>query len=299
MSNEAVSTVFLAVPGTQDTRELDLDSVRNAVACGEITLDTWAWSPARNEWVPLAQLPEFAAPAPAEPARIVPVHPVAVPVKAAVNVAATPVRAAAAAAQPSVRSAATDRGGHAATYYSKPMEEHNEFPIFKILFVVLGLLIAALVGVNYFLVDQPFQKNFSKTAFGKVQAYAHLAAFVQPNVLLIHVMPSDQVNSDNFADLLTALTQSAPRQAIAGKQFSTISLTSAWRGQYAIPAEDWETFADMSGFTPEQKREFVLNHLERINGAPLIENYRNDTPEKRQAREDQVWKQLVSQFQKA
>src|ERR1700733_8060010 len=79
MNNHASRTVFLAVPGTQDTRELGLDDVRNAVARGEITLDNWAWSPTRNEWVPLSQLPEFApttaAPlAPeAPPAALVPV----------------------------------------------------------------------------------------------------------------------------------------------------------------------------------------------------------------------------------
>jgi hypothetical protein len=186
---------------------------------------------------------------------------------------------------------------HAATYYSKPIDEHHEFPVFKILFAVLGVIIAALVVVNYFLVDQPFQASMAKTPFAKVQAYAHLGAFVQPNVLLIHVLPSKEINSDNFADLLTALTQSAPRQAVAGKEFTTISLTPAWLGVYAIDASDWEGFADMGGFTPEEKRQFVLSHLEWITGAPLIETHRNETADQRKAREDRVWSELVARFQ--
>jgi hypothetical protein len=299
MSNEMPQTLFLAIPGTQDTRELDLESVRSAVARGEIALDNWAWSAARNEWVPLAQLPEFAAPAPApvpsvpvapiEPVKVVPVQP-----KAAVKASAEPARVAVAAQVPSARTAAI---GHAATYYSKPIEEHNEFPIFKILFVILGVIIAALVVVNYFLVDQPFRQNLAKTPFAKVTAHAHLAAFVQPGVLLIHVLPSNQVTSDNFADLLTALTQSAPRQAIAGQPFKTISLTPAWLGQYAISADDWDGFADMSGFTPDEKKQFVLSHLERIDGAPLLETLKNQTADQRKAQEDRVWNQLVSQFE--
>lgn len=303
MTNEAPRTLFLAVPGTQETRELDVESVRSAVARGEITLDNWAWSAARNEWVPLSHLPEFAPPAapiapalPVAPAVVEPVKIVRVEPKAAVKVSAQPARAAVAAPVPS----ATGTGrktGHAATFYSKPMQEHHEFPIFKILFVVLGLLIAALIVVNYFLVDQPYTQKFSKTPFAKVTTYAHLAAFVQPGVLLIHVVPSKEITTDNFADLLTALTQSAPHEALAGHEFSTISLTSAWLGQYAIQADDWKGFADMGGLSPDEKREYVLSHLQRISGAPLYEPGRNETPEKNKQRQEKIWQELVANFQ--
>jgi len=306
MSDPTPRTLFLAVPGTQETRQLDLESVREAVARGEIPLDNWAWSPERNEWVPLAQLPEFStlpptvplSEAPAEPVKIVRVEPKPAPTPV-VPQASQPVRVAVPAQVSPVRAVATPAGHmpHAATYYSKPVEHPNEFPIFKILFVVLGVVIAALVGVNYFMVEQPFRANMAKTPFASVQAHAHLAAFVQPTVLLIHVLPSKQITSDNFPDLLTALTQSAPRQVIAGRPFATISLTPAWLGVYAIDAADWEGFADMGGFTPDEKRQFVLSHLERIDGAPLVETHKTDTAAQRKAREDQVWTELVGQFQ--
>ncbi len=304
MSDSAPRTLFLAVPGTQETRQLDLESVRDAVARGEIALDNWAWSPERNAWVPLAQLPEFAAlpatvplPVAPEPIQIVRVEPKPAPTPV-VEKAPEPVRVAVPAQIPPARTVKgpVGRMPHAATYYSKPIDEHHEFPFFKILFVVLGVVIVALVSVNYFMVEQPFRANMAKTPFADVQAHAHLGAFVQPSVLLIHVLPNKEINSDNFPDLLTALTQSAPRQAIAGRPFATISLTPAWLGVYAIDAADWEGFADMGGFTPGEKRQFVLTHLEWIDGAPLVETHKTDTAAQRQAREDQVWNELVARF---
>jgi hypothetical protein len=195
MSDDVSRTVFLAIPGTQNTRELELEAVRRAVAQGEITLDNWAWSSTRNEWVPLSQLPEFAA-APAAPAEpiIIPVRPQPAAVQAA---KAAPVKAAvrvtAAAQVPAARTIAAPAAGnkHAATYYTKPVDEHpHEFPVFKVLFVVLGVIIAALIGVNYCLVDQPFRQNMAKTPFAAIQTHAHLGAFVQPGVMLIHVIPT-------------------------------------------------------------------------------------------------------------
>jgi hypothetical protein len=300
MSNDVSRTVFLAVPGTQNTRELELEAVRSAVAKGEITLDNWAWSPSRNEWVPLSQLPEF-APAPSEPVIIpAPVKAQAVQAKPVKVQAANPaVRVATQAQAPAARAVAASAAqkGHAATYYSKPIQEHHEFPIFKVLFVVLGVIIAALIGVNYCLVDQPFRQNMAKTPFYGIQTHAHLGAFVQPGVMLIHVIPNAEITSDNFADFLTALTQAAPRSAVVGQPFATIGLTSSWLGQYVITADDWNGFADMSGFTPEEKKEYVLGHLEQMNGDSLIPPIKNETETARRAREDQVWARLVNHFQ--
>jgi len=302
MSEHAPRTLFLAVPGTQETRQLDLETVRHAVARGEIALDNWAWSAERNEWVPLAQLPEFAAPAPTEPPPVVPepiqivrVEPIPEPV---VEKPAEPARVAIPAQVPAARTVTgpVGRMTHAPTHFTDSIKEHHEFPVFRTLFAVLGVVIATLIGVNYFMVEQPFRANLAKTPFAYVQAHAHLGAFVQPTVLLIHVLPNREINADNFADLLTALTQSAPRQALAGHEFTTISLTPAWLGVYAIDAADWQGFADMGGFTPEEKRQFVLDHLEWIDGAPLVQTFKTDTAAQRQAREDQVWNELVGRF---
>ena len=300
MASNSPATLFLAIPGTQETREVDLETVRNGVASGEIALDNWAWSPQRNEWVPLSQLPELAAaPSPIfkpmpEPVRVVPQaeEPVKVvmPMPAAVKVSAPAIKAAVPAAR---------KNAHAATHYSKPIEEHPEFPFFKILFFVLAVLIVGLAVVNYFLVEQPFRANLAKTPFAHVQAHAHLGAFVQPGVLLIHILPSSEINSDNFADLLAALTQSAPRQAIPDHPFDTVSLTSAWLGQYAIEVEGWSGFADMGGYSAEEKKQFVLSHLEYIDGQPLVAIAKDETAAQREAREAAAWKKLVADFQKS
>jgi hypothetical protein len=294
----ATRTLILSVPGTQNTRELDVETIRAGVRSGEIALDNWAWSPGRNEWMPLAQLPEYAeaALAPAVPA--VPAMPVvqAVKVKA---VKATPAQTVVPAQVSTAQKASVPAGNRkmAGTYYSKPIQEHHEFPIFKILFFVMGLIIAALVVVNYSMVDQPFRAKLAKTSFSGVQAHAHLGAFVQPNALLVHIIPNSQLNEDNFADFLTALTQSAPRSAFAGRTFSTVGLTSMWLSQYVITSDDWDGFADMSGYTPEEKKQYVLLHLEKPDGTPLFVMLKNETTEESRAREEKAWHELVANFQ--
>ena len=157
----------------------------------------------------------------------------------------------------------------AATYYSKPIVEHREFPIFKILFTILGIVIVGLIGVNYFLVDQPFRAALAKTSFSNIQAHAHLGAFAQPNTMLIHIVPNPALTDDNFADFLTALAQSAPRTVIAGKSITTLGLTSKWLSQYVITSDDWDGFADMSGYSLEEKKKYVLEHLEQADGSPI------------------------------
>jgi hypothetical protein len=299
-------TLILAVPGTQETHTLDIESIRAAVARGEIALDNWAWSPARNEWLPLVQVPEYAEAPVAPPAPVVeavpaPVAVVAVPVASVVQPAASAQAAPVRVAMPAQAVAPqavmpTGQRKMAATYYSKPIEEHREFPLFKILFTLLGLLIAALIGMNYFMVDQPFRAALAKTAFSNVQAHAHLGAFAQPNVLLIHIMPTAQLNDDNFADFLTALAQSAPRSVIAGKPIDTLGLTSEWFSQYIITSDDWDGFADMSGYSAEQKKHYVLIHLESGDGTPFYVVAKNQDAATRQAREDALWKQLVTNF---
>jgi hypothetical protein len=300
MTDVLPRTLILAVPGTQDTQELEVESIRASVARGEISPDNWAWSPARNEWLPLAQLPEYAV------APVVPVVPVvqAVPMPVARAVSATPVvrvaRPTVAAQATPVRVAmpaqATGQGRMAATYYSKPIAEHREFPIFKILFFVLGLVIAGLIGVNYFMVDQPFRDSLATTTFSDVDAHAHLGAFVQPNALLIHVIPSARLNEDNFADFLTALAHSAPRSVIASRPIGTLGLTSKWLSQYVITSDDWGGFADMSGYSAEEKKHYVLLHLERSDGTPLYVVAKNQKPDAREAREEELWKGLVANF---
>lgn len=299
MPETTPATLILAVPGTQETREWDFQTVRDAVARGEIGLDNWAWSPSQSNWLPLAQLPEFApvsdetAPDPDQP-KIVPVP---VPIRVSPAAGTTTVVAAAKSVRVYANSPAAKPQKMAATYYSKPMEDHNEFPIFKILFAVLGLLIAGLVGVNYFLVDQPFRDNFSRTPFASVTTHAHLGAFAQPNALLIHVVPSADLNADNFADFLSALTHSAPSQAFGGIPFTSFSLTSAWLGQYMIGADDWKGFADMAGLSADQKKKYVLEHLETSTGAPLVPfGGPKETAAARAARADKAWNELVARF---
>ena len=289
-------TLILAVPGTQETQVLDFQSIRDAVARGEIGLDHWAWCPMQNEWLPLSRHPHFVHvdPTVAEEPVVEETAPLADPEPIQAQPVPTPVVVKMQAFGGPV---VVNPNQLPATYYSKPIEESGEFPIFKTLFFVLALIVAAMVGVNYYLIDQPYHQNLSKTSFASIQTHAHLGAFVQPNALLIHILPSTGINPDNFPDLLMALTQCAPSEAITGIPFASVALTSSWFGQYVISAGDWKGFADMSGLSADQKKEYILNHLERSDGSPLVTYRKKDTPEIRKAHEAQAWNELVAHFQ--
>jgi hypothetical protein len=286
MPDSEPQTVILAVPGTQETQELDFQSVRDAVARGEIGLDHWAWCPAQNEWLPLGQLPGFAAMNPGiaeEPATEDDSLPEPTPAAVTSQGFGGPVIG-----NPSQLPA---------TYYSRPIEDSREFPIFKTFFFILALVVAAMVGVNYYLIDQPYHQNLGRTPFASITTHAHLGAFVQPSALLIHILPSTEITSDNFADLLTTLTQCAPSEALKGMPFTSVALTSSWLGEYVISAGDWKGFADMAGLSADQKREYVLNHLEKNDGSPLVTYLKKDTPDDRKAHEAKAWNDLVAHFQ--
>jgi hypothetical protein len=285
-------TLILAVPGTQETRELDFQSVRDAVARGEIALDNWAWCPSHNNWLPLAQLPEFASttevyeePVPVQPVVPVRVEPMVVQVPKVAAAPVVPVRAAAPVVGTPNRLPAT--------YYSKPVEESHEFPIFKVLFVVLALAVGTVLGGNYYLVDQPYQQSLAQTRYASLQTHAHLAAFVQPDALLIHVFPSPQINGKNFTDVLSALAKSTPSQAFAGKPFTSVSLTSFWRGQYMMSLTDWK---GLSGSPADQQKDYLLSHIETISGAPLVPFVPRESNEAHTARVAGIWDALVASF---
>ena len=286
-------TLILAVPGTQETRELDFQSVRDAVARGEIGLDNWAWCPSHNNWLPLAQLPAFATttevyeePVPVQPVVPVRVEPIVVQVPKVAAASAVPVRSAAA---PVVGTP----NRLPATYYSKPVEESHEFPIFKVLFVVLALAVGTVLGGNYYLVDQPYQQSLSQTRYASLQSHAHLAAFVQPDALLIHVFPSAQINADNFADVLATLARCTPSQAFAGKTFTSVSLTSSWRGQYMMSLDDWKA---LPGIPADQQKQYLLSHLETISGTSVVPFVPRESEEAHAARSARIWSDIVAPF---
>jgi hypothetical protein len=285
MTNSS-ATLILAVPGSDETQELSRAAVLAGIAKGEIGPDRWVWIPDMNDWKQVAEIPDL-QPVASEPSFI------NTPIPA-------PVAHFPAAPEPSFVEpvpVAVSAHNAAPTRYSQPMEIKHEFPIFKVMFFVLFLAVAGILGANYFMVDQPFATNLAATSFAPVPAYAHLGAFAEPGALVIHVPPTVAVNADNFADFLVALAKSTPPQPFNGKPFDGVGITSSWQSQYVMNGIDWQTLGNMDHATADEKMKFAVEHLEQIDGTPLVNIRKREDPAIVLENEKKAWLALVSNFQ--
>jgi hypothetical protein len=291
MYNTAYPTLILAIPGTQETQELPRVAVFEALRRGEIGPDHWVWSPFHNDWKQLGEIPEL---------HVVPdVVPSFVQEPAPTTTAADPLgteQHAPLKPQEVEIPDAYSPQRMAPTIFSQPQEIRDDFPIFKVIFVILFLAVFGLIGANYFIVDQPFANNLAKTPFGSVQAYAHLGAFAQPNALVIHILPTKEVNPDNFADFLAALAKSTPPQPFNQKPFDEIALTASWQSQYVFKGTDWQKLGQMEGSSSDEMKKFEIEHLEQIDGSSLVNNLKRDDPDTVAAHETKAWQVLVANF---
>jgi hypothetical protein len=269
MPNANPATVVIAIPGGQETRELTLAAAHAAIASGEIEPHHWAWSPHQNEWIPVSKLPELQL-LTEEPAPI-PTVKVSSAVLAALQTENPP-----------------------PTSASLIVKEEAGFSFFKLFVILLLFSIFGVIGANYVLIDQPLQASVARTTFYAVPVHAHLGAFVQPNALVIHILPDQTLNADNLADFLVALAGSTPQPPFGYEAFRTIGLTNNWTSQYVIPGDDWKSLAQMSKSTSEGKKAFILEHLLYLNGDPLMIKRINTNADALAQFRDKAWSALVA-----
>ncbi len=303
--SEPASTFILAVPGTQETQELPRQAILEAVSRGELHPNHWVWSPAHNDWKPLAEIPELQpaaeVAAPVEPTAVNTPVPVvtSAPTPQVAQKAAVPVRPAVAAARVvKVNPALTETQMLARTQYSQPMEIKHEFPYFKVLFFVVFLVVAGLIAGNYFLIEQPFATTLATTSFANVPAYAHLGAFAEPGALVVHIPPNPALNEDNFADYLIALAQSTPPRPLSQTPlpFDGVGLTSSWQSQLVLDGAGWQKLAQMANASSDDKKQFELQHIAQLTGAPLLHVRKGEDPAAVTEAAAKAWKSLVANF---
>jgi hypothetical protein len=216
---------------------------------------------------------------------------VAVPAKAAPKVAVAAQAPRAASAAPSA---------HMAAMSSRPSSHHeikedDAFHPFKWLCLGLGSLIVLIVGANFFLVNLPLTSRFAHTSYSNVRVYAHFGAFMQPNVMVIHIPPSTQITPETLPAVLVALARSTPDNPITRDSFARIALTSGWTAQYSFSGESWKQLADLDQETEEQRKEFLMAQMDDASGQSLMpESTLNE--EAQQAKREQVWKAFVAHF---
>jgi hypothetical protein len=328
---EAASTPYIvSIPGSDQPRELSREALLAEMAKGVITPQFWVWSPEAQDWKQISEIPSLRVAAPVLPTLLPRATPAAmaqapVPILLTPVAAATPkvtpitlaplpsaIPAASVAPRtpvssslpkvtpiaPIVPPARTTRKGKIKTYRRshRVEDDHEGFSYTKFVFGLLYLIVAVIIGLNYLLVDKPFDAALAQTKFILVPAHAHLGSFVQPNALIIHILPNQEVTDHNLPELLYTLAKDTPNQPFQDRPYEMVALTSAWFSQFAMRGPDWQQLGQMADATAEQRKNFITDHLGNIAGEPLIRHADQLAPADLDAARAQVWQGLTQDF---
>ncbi len=302
--------LILHVKGTeQETTSLPRQVVRAAISQGQITHSQLIWSTIDNAWKQVRELPQLLPSQKLAPAPVPRVATGTLPKVVATpqpQVAATPrvaVAKSVAAGMPVARAASGQAPMAVRAVPAKVaspndlvvQEEHGIHPL-KWLCIGVGILVLFLVGMNYLVVDRPFTSRMGTTSYSNVPVYAHLGAFMQPSVIVIHIPGSASVTESNLSDFLVALARSTPDSPFGGGGYERVALTSGWTGQYSFSGYAWKQLGGMAQDDESQRKEFILEQMVNASGEPLISGNANLSDDARQAERENVWKRFVSQF---
>jgi hypothetical protein len=176
-------------------------------------------------------------------------------------------------------------------------EADDGFHPMKWLCFGLGALVALILAANYLMVDRPLNSNFGQTPYANVLVYAHYGAFMQPNVMVIHIPASDKITPETITDFLVALAHSTPRNPITGDYFERVALTSRWTAQYSFAGSAWKQLGDMQQDSANDRRDRILEDGSDASGEPLLgASTLNEAAQ--EARRQSAWNNFVANFVK-
>lgn len=328
------SQLILHVKGTEDqTTELPRQVVRAAIAQGQLTHSQLIWSTDHNAWKQVRELPHLLpsqklAPAPTPRPRAatgalpkVAAHQTgtvprvatgALPKVAAYQTGAVP--RVATGALPKVAAAPqhqTDASPHVtvtspsarpaqtASGHYREVEEDDGIQWGKWACLGLGIVVLAMIGMNYQLVDRPLVSSLSTTPYANVTVHAHLGGFMQPGALVIHIAPSPSLTASNMTHFLAILAHGTPASPLSGNPYERVSLTSGWTSQYTISGHAWKEFGRMGQEEEAQRKEFLLDQMQDAEGRPLITPNPALDDDARQAVRDKVLATFVQNFSRS
>jgi hypothetical protein len=314
MNDMAETNLILHVKGTEHaTTSLPRQVVRAAISQGQITHSQLIWSAEDNAWKQVRELPQLWPSqklAPPPPTRlgtgalpkVAATRGQTGPVPRVVARAATP--AGSGVSQPLTQgSPPKPTGGTAVAVPAKRptgedlvvKEEHGPNPL-KWICIGLAVVIFITVGINYLLVDLPLVSRLRGTNYSHVPVYAHLGAFMQPNMIVIHLPSSSSLTEANLTDFLVALAASTPEAPLSGNTFDRVALTSGWTGRYSFSGYAWKQLGSMAQEEESQRKEFLLDQMGNAAGEPLTSDNSNLSDDARQAERDKIWADFVAQF---
>jgi S1-C subfamily serine protease len=278
--NEAVpETYILPVPGSDQTQELPRGAVLERIARGEIAPTDWIWSPADQDWKTVSEIPSLQPSLPkSKKSFFSPLGPVGAQQKI------EPILA------PSMEPPPKKKKKVKPKRQKSEDDGESSFSWFGSIACLLILALFAVIVANYQFVDRPFDGNMARTPFILVPAHAHLGAFFQTDKLVIHVLPTNELDSSNFADFLYSAANGTPAPPFGSKAFSVVELTPSWRGQYAFSGADWQKLGQMTSSSSDARKDFVLDHIDDPTGQPLV------AANAESATRNQIWQNLVQAF---
>ena len=273
MPSTSSQTYTLAIPGSDQLRELSQETLLEEMAQGKISEDFWIWSPRDNDWKQISEFPNLR-----------PAHrrPTARPIQAIRAVAP----------EESSRPVARKKVVRRKFDDDRP----DGFPYIKFLVGLLTVALAVVVALNYLWIDKPLNASIARTPYLLVPVHAHLGSFVQPTAIVLHILPTQELNKDNFADFLQKLAHGTPAPPFQARFYEVVTLTPAWFSEFAMPGDDWSKLAHMDGAKPEAIRNFVTLHLCNLAGQPLVGRLSNLDPAQLTAAKDKVWNELTGKF---
>jgi hypothetical protein len=307
MDKNSNTSLILHVKGTeQETTTLPKQVVRAAISQGEITHSQLIWSPPDNAWKQVRELPHLLpsqklAPAPVPRANTGTLPRIATgPIPKIATQTGTVPRVAAATPAVVVQPAtATPRVAVAA---AKPTKDYTiketdaGIHPMKWISIGMGVLLFGVMLLNYLLVDHPLSSGMSKTPFSSVTAYAHLGAFVQTNVIVIHIPTTTKLTKAKLTDFLVALAQNTPSMPMSENAYGRVALTSGWTANYTLPGYAWKQLGEMGKDDVAQRKEFLLDSMGGPAGEQLVTPLPNQSEASLQAEREKVWDIFVAQF---
>jgi hypothetical protein len=293
MSEADPESYTIAIPGTEQTLVLSRQGVLDALARRELSPAHWVWSTKDEDWKPISQIPEL------QPKRsfLPPLQPGPTPPAATTTVPLGPVKLEPAELPPVVLHKEKEQPKKKKKKVKpRPSRDENreKIPFFQIIFGFLFLAVAGVIGLNYELVDKPLDGDLAKSPFVLTAVHAHLGNFVQPGRLVIHVLSVPGVDEKNLADFLFTVAKSTPEQPLNHQPFETVALTSAWNDEYVVSGADWHQLGQMDAASPEQRRNFLLDHVDDAARHPLVEDSKTLGMAELAAARTKAWQELVA-----
>ncbi len=139
--------------------------------------------------------------------------------------------------------------------------------------------------------DQRLEGALAQTTYANIPVYAHYGAFIQPNVIVIHISGHRQ------ADAGHALAHSTPDNMLTNDLFQRVALTSGWTAQYSFSGYSWKELGDMKSASDAERKEFIMAQISDASGQPLTPESTLSQPMQDTQRE-RAWKEFIGHFTK-